>query len=133
MNEDGTLSACLGEPGRNPSPDRLLVRADERGKVGDRRAAVDFHAAEVEPPRHGYLPSLMSARMSSTRHTVTPLLILIGGGNLPLLTPAHHVDFETGIGPFGPRIEEILTNPSAGSAARRTSSTISVFRLCCIL
>jgi hypothetical protein len=132
VNKGGTPATRFGKSGRDPSPDRLLVRANERGKLGNRVAAMDFYTAEVEPPRHGYFSTLMSARMSSTRQTVTPLLILTGGGNFPLLTPAHHVDFETGIGPFGPRIAVILTNPSAGSAPRRTSSAISVFGLCCI-
>ena len=37
------------------------------------------------------------ARISSTRHTVMRSVSLIGLGKRPDLTPAHHVDFFTGM------------------------------------
>src|SRR5687767_11165878 len=40
---------------------------------------------------------------------------LMGLGNRPDRTPAHHVDFEQGMGPRGPKIALILTYPSSGS------------------
>src|SRR5687767_3842953 len=58
----------------------------------------------------------ISSRISSTRHAVVRGPSLTGFGNLPLLTPAHHVDFPTGIGPFGAIIEGSLTNPVPGSS-----------------
>ena len=45
-----------------------------------------------------------SALISSTLQTVVLGLNFIGCGNLPSLTPAHHVDLETGIGPIGANI-----------------------------
>ncbi len=49
--------------------------------------------------------------MSATRQTVILGPSLIGRGNRPDLTPAHHVDFETGIGPDGARIDFRRTKP----------------------
>jgi hypothetical protein len=40
-----------------------------------------------------------------------------GLGNRPVLTPAHQVDFETGIGPSGARIDVSRTKPVLGSVA----------------
>jgi hypothetical protein len=45
-------------------------------------------------------PRLIKARMSSTRHAVVRGPSLTGLGNRPALTPAHHVERPTGIGPF---------------------------------
>ena len=39
---------------------------------------------------------------------------LTGGGNRPDLTPSHHVDLPTGIGPLGPMIDESRTKPVSG-------------------
>ena len=46
------------ESGRDPSTDRVLVRADEGGQLADRVAVMEFDAAVVEPPRHVLLRSL---------------------------------------------------------------------------
>jgi hypothetical protein len=56
--------------------------------------------------------------MSSTRHAVIPLPSFAGAGNRPDFTPAHQVDFETGMGPAGPRTTDSRTKPSAGSERR---------------
>jgi hypothetical protein len=56
----------------------------------------------------------MRAWTSSTRHAVMRGPSLTGFGNRPDLTPAHHVDLLTGIGPFGPRIEESRIKPVSG-------------------
>ena len=53
--------------------------------------------------------------MSSTRHAVMRGPSLTGFGYRPLFTPAHHVDFETGIGPSGAMMLGSLTNPAVGS------------------
>ena len=77
---------------------------------------MDFYAAEMDPPGH-LLTELCDERANtSTRHTVIPFPNFRGAGKRPVFTPAHHVDFDTGIGPSGPRIEEILTKPSSGRA-----------------
>jgi hypothetical protein len=55
--------------------------------------------------------------MSSTRQAVVRGPSFTGFGNRPSLTPAHHVDFETGIGPFGAKIEVRRTKPVSGSTA----------------
>lgn len=39
----------------------------------------------------------MYARIESTVHAVIPLPSLTGRGKRPVRTPAHHVDFPTGI------------------------------------
>lgn len=54
--------------------------------------------------------------MSSTRQTVILLPSLMGLGNRPERTPAHQVLFETGIGPFGARMDDNRTKPAEGSA-----------------
>ena len=41
---------------------------------------------------------------------------LVGLGKRPSLTPCHHVDLDTGIGPFGARICFILTRPVFGNS-----------------
>jgi len=63
----------------------------------------------------------MTSRMSSTRHTVTRGLNLIGAGYRPSLTPAHHELFEIGMigiaGGFAfmlPTIWDNRTNPVFG-------------------
>ena len=53
--------------------------------------------------------------MSSTRHAVVLGPSLTGLGKRPSLTPAHHVDFETGIGPRGARMDESRKKPVSGS------------------
>ena len=53
--------------------------------------------------------------MSSTRQAVVLGPSLTGLGKRPSLTPTHHVDFETGIGPRGARIDERRKKPVSGS------------------
>src|SRR5690606_5948075 len=60
-------------------------------------------------------PPSIRARMSSTRQTVMRGPSLIGFGNRPDATPAHHVDRLTGIGPRGARIDDRRTKPIAGN------------------
>jgi hypothetical protein len=52
--------------------------------------------------------------MSSTRQTVILLPSLMGLGNRPERTPAHHVLLETGIGPWGARMDDSRTKPVIG-------------------
>ncbi len=52
--------------------------------------------------------------MSSTRQTVVRGPNLSGFGKRPSLTPCHHVDFDTGIGPAGARIADNRTKPVWG-------------------
>ena len=54
--------------------------------------------------------------MSSTRQAVVRGPSLTGWGKRPDFTPAHHVDFETGIGPRGARIDTRRTKPVSGNA-----------------
>lgn len=61
-------------------------------------------------------PFSMSARMCSTRQAVMRGPSLTGFGKRPSLTPAHHVDLLTGIGPWGAMIEGNRTNPVLGSS-----------------
>ena len=56
--------------------------------------------------------------MSSTRHAVMRGPSFTGLGKRPDLTPSHHVDRPTGIGPFGPMIEESRTKPVSGRAVQ---------------
>src|SRR5437763_5122953 len=56
----------------------------------------------------------MRARMSSAFHAVIRGLSFTGLGNRPALTPAHHVDRDTGIGPVGARICLTRTKPVSG-------------------
>ena len=68
--------------------------------------------------KHVYsAPLLSNSQMSSARHTVTPGPSLSGLGKRPVLTPAHHVDLDTGMGPRGARMEERGRNPAWGSGA----------------
>ena len=53
--------------------------------------------------------------MSSTRQAVIPLPSFTGAGKRPDFTPAHQVDFATGMGPAGPRMTASRTKPSFGS------------------
>ena len=48
--------------------------------------------------------------------------MLYRGGNRPVLTPAHQVDLQTGMGPFGARIDESLTKPVSGKVGERDMS-----------
>ena len=61
-----------------------------------------------------YVGRSIRARISSTRHAVMRGPSLIGLGKRPLLTPAHHVERPTGMGPLGARIELSRTNPVWG-------------------
>ena len=54
--------------------------------------------------------------MSLANQTVVRGPSLRGLGKRPDLTPCHHVDFETGIGPVGARIEESRTKPDWGKS-----------------
>jgi len=63
----------------------------------------------------------MKSRISSTHHTVVLGPNLIGLGNLPAFTPAHHVELDTiirgGMGGsafLSPRICGNLINPVSG-------------------
>ena len=60
-------------------------------------------------------PSRISARISSTRHTVIRGPSLIGFGKRPVLTPFHQVDLLTGIGPAGARRLARRTKTVSGS------------------
>ena len=93
-----------------PASHRVFVYAQAPHNFLDRVGAVDFDAASVDTPHRAASPSI-KARMSSTRHAVIRGPSFTGLGYRPLLTPAHHVDFETGMGPFGARIEASLRNP----------------------
>jgi hypothetical protein len=53
--------------------------------------------------------------MSSTRQAVIPLPSFTGAGKRPDFTPAHQVDFATGMGPAGPRMTASRTKPSFGN------------------
>jgi len=75
---------------------------------------------------HGLPPkfmALISLRMSSTRQAVQRSPSFTGFGYRPLETPAHHVDFDTGmiagVGGFvclSPMICRSLKNPVSGNA-----------------
>ncbi len=54
--------------------------------------------------------------MSSRRQTVILGPSFNGFGKRPSRHPCHHVDLETGMGPWGPMIEERRTNPFLDSA-----------------
>jgi hypothetical protein len=61
--------------------------------------------------------------MSSARQTVIRGPSFFAGfGNLPVFTPAHQVDFETGIGPSGARIDDNRTKPASGNELERIIS-----------
>lgn len=62
--------------------------------------------------------------MSSTRQAVIRGPSLSGCGKRPLLTPAHHVDLLTGIGPTGPMIDDSRTRPLLGRLAVAVSETV---------
>ena len=55
--------------------------------------------------------------MSSTRQTVVFGPSFTGLGKRPALTPAHHVDLLTGMGPRGARIDASRTKPVVGSSS----------------
>ena len=75
-----------------------------------------FDATEIYPPNHRLTKFReQGANVFHAPHR-NPFPNFTGKGKLPLLTPAHHVDFDTGIGPSGPSIDEILTKPSSGKA-----------------
>lgn len=57
----------------------------------------------------------MSSRISSTRQAVMRGPNFTGLGKRPVLTPSHHVDRETGIGPAGARMLERRRKPVSGS------------------
>ena len=54
--------------------------------------------------------------MSSTRQAVMRRPSFTGFGKRPSLTPAHHVDLLTGIGPLGAMMEGSRTKPVEGSS-----------------
>src|SRR5271167_2122535 len=56
----------------------------------------------------------MRARMSSTFQAVVRGPSFTGLGKRPDLTPAHHVERPTGIGPLGASIEGRRTKPNSG-------------------
>ena len=93
-----------------PAAHRVFVYAQAPRNFLDRVGAVNLDAASVDTPHLAASPSI-KARISSTRHAVIRGPSFTGLGYRPLLTPAHHVDFETGMGPFGARIEASLRNP----------------------
>ena len=51
---------------RDPSRDRMLVRPDKVGKLGDRVRAVDFDSAAVIPPSHA-LPTRLNSPATDRR------------------------------------------------------------------
>ena len=63
--------------------------------------------------------------MSSTRHVVIRGPSLTGLGNRPDLTPAHHVDLPTGIGPRGAMMEDSRTKPIFGKGLGRVTELSS--------
>ena len=64
--------------------------------------------------------------MSSTRHAVVRGPSFTGLGNRPDFTPDHQVDLQTGIGPFGARISEILMKPVFSSCIGYASNAASL-------
>ena len=52
VNEQRTLSVRRREPGRDPSTNRMLVRAQEGGDLAYGVVSMDFDAAAVVPSRH---------------------------------------------------------------------------------
>jgi hypothetical protein len=52
VNEKRTLIVRRSESSRDPSTNRVLVRAQESGRFGYRVVAMDFDAAATVPPRH---------------------------------------------------------------------------------
>jgi len=109
--------------GRGPPPFRFRRRADARccplvGSVGSAACAAR---------------SAMNARISSTRHTVSPGLSLRGFGALPSRTQVHHVVALTGIRPGAPRrgspnICDCLKKPVSKSVLTLMICMISPFR-----
>src|SRR5271169_1824723 len=62
----------------------------------------------------GYDTRSMRSRMSSTFQAVVRGPSFTGLGKRPDLTPAHHVERPTGIGPRGARMEGRRTKPNPG-------------------
>jgi hypothetical protein len=56
----------------------------------------------------------MSCRISSTRHAVVRGPSLTGFGKRPDLTPSHHVERPTGMGPMGATMELSRRKPIRG-------------------
>jgi hypothetical protein len=84
-------------------------------------AAMDLHAPRIEPPQP-VEPALIRARTSATRHAVIRGPSFTGFGYRPDLTPAHHVDLLTGIGPFGPMMDVKRMRPDVGRPMNAASS-----------
>lgn len=58
------------------------------------------------------------------RHTVILGPNFIGLGNRPVFTPAHQVDFDTGIGPFGAKMSLSRTKPVFESLNRFSTASL---------
>jgi hypothetical protein len=85
----------------------------------DRIVSEGLYPPPIRPavaPDHIQEARAISCLMSSTRHAVMRGPSFTGLGYRPDLTPAHHVERLTGIGPCGARIEVSLRNPVAGSS-----------------
>lgn len=107
-----------------PSLVSVIARLGTRSSCAGQRAIQAFPA--FCPPRASAItcervermvqatPVSISRRISSTRQAVVRGPSLIGLGNRPSLTPAHHVDLLTGIGPAGARIFLSRTQPVSG-------------------
>ena len=52
MDDERTSIVDRREPSRDPSANRMLVRAQNGGSFGYRVCAMDFDAAAIEPPGH---------------------------------------------------------------------------------
>lgn len=87
--------------GFNPVADSRLAAPENTGSFIHAIIEVLAETSCRKPPRHHFAPFLTSAQTSSARQTVVPAPSFIGLGKRPSLHPAHQVDFETGIGPFG--------------------------------
>jgi hypothetical protein len=67
--------------------------------------------------------------MSSARQTVIRGPSFFAGfGNLPVFTPAHQQDFETGTGPSGARMDDNRTKPLSGNAMGRIISYLHLVK-----
>lgn len=96
-----------------PAPDRVFVDANTTRSLLDGIASMDLDMLTTDTS-HRLVPDSIRARISATFHAVIRLPSFTGCGKRPLLTPAHHVDLATGIGPLGARIEDSRINPVSG-------------------
>jgi hypothetical protein len=88
----------------------LLIQTVQPAKEANKRAKQQTQAHEFS----ACSGLSIRARMSSTRQAVIFGPNLTGCGNRFVLTPAHHVLFDTGIGPWGAMMFFSRTNPVSG-------------------